>query len=555
MKKSRKFLSILIALSLTLMLLPATVFAADTHKVAIHRHGSGMGTADAEGVVSNKYYLVNYDGSLKSEDANEDNYNIYYDEASNHLTLNKLYISTEGMLLVPGGTTIEVIGFNMISQSATSTGGGIGVVSDGNLTITGSGQLWIESSIYSGISRTNPDNAYSGVRTTGDIQINGSVQLTILHRGAASCISPNNGNVVIGGSAEVSLNPNAGTDRDNGSITNFNAGDITIQEDATVTSNGSIDTPGKVKVDGSSTLTISPFEESGVDLRGSGGVEVAEGATLNVNSWTKSGQAIAAGDGTIKIAGETNVSMLNDSPAGNIALYAQSIEVTGKLIARGGTNGLQAKGGNTVSFNGADVKLFDYMIGVASKAEITNSLLEFDTKLKAFNSTTTAALTDDYAVFAGTDVNNAEFISRGSDGVESGVWGRAYVRTEEHTCTYDQQVESDDYLLSAADCDSPAVYYKSCVCGAKGTETFTVGTESGHDWGNPVWNWSEDGKTAAVTFTCQNDNAHTQSPKVTITSEVKTSATCTEMGTTTYTATVTFNGQEYTSTKDVVDIA
>ncbi len=76
-----------------------------------------------------------------------------------------------------------------------------------------------------------------------------------------------------------------------------------------------------------------------------------------------------------------------------------------------------------------------------------------------------------------------------------------------------------------------------------------------HDWGEPVWNWSEDGKSATVTFTCQNDNTHTQSPEVTITSEVKTPATCTEMGTTIYTAKATFNGQEYTSTKDVADIA
>ena len=120
---------------------------------------------------------------------------------------------------------------------------------------------------------------------------------------------------------------------------------------------------------------------------------------------------------------------------------------------------------------------------------------------------------------------------------------------------YNQQNTNDAYLASAATCTEPAKYYKSCVCGSKGTETFISGEAAGHNWGEPVWNWSDDGKTASVTFICKNDSTHIQSPKVTITSKVKISATCTEMGTTTYTAKVTFNGQEYSSTKDIVDIS
>lgn len=75
-----------------------------------------------------------------------------------------------------------------------------------------------------------------------------------------------------------------------------------------------------------------------------------------------------------------------------------------------------------------------------------------------------------------------------------------------------------------------------------------------HTWGNPVWSWSEDGKTCTVTFTCQNGETHKETPAVTVTSAVKTPATCTETGITTYTATVEFNGQTYTDTKDVADI-
>lgn len=77
---------------------------------------------------------------------------------------------------------------------------------------------------------------------------------------------------------------------------------------------------------------------------------------------------------------------------------------------------------------------------------------------------------------------------------------------------------------------------------------------TGHSYGEPEWNWSEDGKTCMVTFTCENDAAHKETPEVKVTSVVKKSATCTETGVTTYTAAVEFNGQTYTATKDVADI-
>ena len=77
---------------------------------------------------------------------------------------------------------------------------------------------------------------------------------------------------------------------------------------------------------------------------------------------------------------------------------------------------------------------------------------------------------------------------------------------------------------------------------------------TGHSYGEPVWNWSEDGKTCTVTFTCEKDETHKETPKVIVTSAEKTPGTCTEAGVTTYTATVEFNGQTYTDTKDLTDI-
>lgn len=75
---------------------------------------------------------------------------------------------------------------------------------------------------------------------------------------------------------------------------------------------------------------------------------------------------------------------------------------------------------------------------------------------------------------------------------------------------------------------------------------------TGHDYGEPAWSW--DGTKATATFTCKNDGSHQAAEDAAVTSAVKTPATCTEAGVTTYTATVEFDGKTYTSTKDVADI-
>lgn len=47
--------------------------------------------------------------------------------------------------------------------------------------------------------------------------------------------------------------------------------------------------------------------------------------------------------------------------------------------------------------------------------------------------------------------------------------------------SYNEKNEAKDYLFSDATCESPATYHYSCICGAKGSGTFTVGEPRGHD--------------------------------------------------------------------------
>lgn len=56
-----------------------------------------------------------------------------------------------------------------------------------------------------------------------------------------------------------------------------------------------------------------------------------------------------------------------------------------------------------------------------------------------------------------------------------------YESAEVGNHVYDQEVESSEYLGTPATCMTPARYYKSCICGAKGTEAFAAtGTHLGH---------------------------------------------------------------------------
>lgn len=54
--------------------------------------------------------------------------------------------------------------------------------------------------------------------------------------------------------------------------------------------------------------------------------------------------------------------------------------------------------------------------------------------------------------------------------------------SQTENCVYNQEVPAPGFKKSDATCTDKAVYYKSCVCGAKGTGTFEYGTANGHNY-------------------------------------------------------------------------
>ena len=105
--------------------------------------------------------------------------------------------------------------------------------------------------------------------------------------------------------------------------------------------------------------------------------------------------------------------------------------------------------------------------------------------------------------------------------------------------TYDQEVATDSYLATPATCTKQATYYKSCACGAKGTETFASGDLLPHAWGDGVTTTQPTcTEPGVMTYTCQNCDATKTAPVAALGHKLdETPAkeeTCTEPGNSLY---------------------
>ena len=135
---------------------------------------------------------------------------------------------------------------------------------------------------------------------------------------------------------------------------------------------------------------------------------------------------------------------------------------------------------------------------------------------------------------------------------------------KDYTDTKTEPVPAKGHQLTAveavpATCETAGVkaHWKCEVCGklfsdVEGKTETTLEKlaipATGHAYGAPVWKWNDD-FTASATFTCANDTSHVETVNAAVTNEVTTAATCETTGVRTYTAKVTFEDKEYTSSK------
>ena len=140
-------------------------------------------------------------------------------------------------------------------------------------------------------------------------------------------------------------------------------------------------------------------------------------------------------------------------------------------------------------------------------------------------------------------------------------WTDDFKATATFTCTNDAThvenvtAEVTSAVTTPAACETTGVRTYTAKVTFEDKEYTSSKTETiaatGHAYGEPVWKWNDD-FTASATFTCANDTSHVETVNAAVTNEVTTEATCEADGVRTYTAKVTFEGEEYTDTKTEV---
>lgn len=328
----------------------------------------------------------------------------------------------------------------------------------------------------------------------------------------------------------------------------------TLNTNGNLTNNGTIVNKGTMNGDptgGSGTVVSTPAITTESLPDGTAGQSYTATLEATGNDITWSANGLPAGltldadtgaiTGTPTTDGQFPVTVTATNSAGSVDhAYTLSIKpafvpVTGlKLSSESLT--LQEKGSHTLT-------------ATVEPADATNKSVTWE------SSDTDIATVDDDGTVTAVSAGKATIIATAAD-------GSVVSASCEVTVTHSDMVQTPkkDATCTAYGTEG---YWTCGICGKhykdEGGTVPTTPEESvipatGHDYGEPAWSWSEDGAKATATFTCQNDGSHQATEDAVVTSAVKTPATCTEAGVTTYSATVEFNGKTYTSTKDVTDI-
>ena len=566
----KRFLSLLCVLALCLGLLPATALAAAPIGQVLYVGGVQIS--------STGYWTTDSDGNVTASTAGDtptDNY-IHYDAENNVLTLHNATIkkgldyneSIQGGTYINGSAigvfnqngdaelTITLEGTNTIAEvgkgifvlaSSASTG-------SSNLTIQGDGSLNASASQTGILVQSNSNNAAlcvenAEVTASSDVAFKNGV-LVQAKDGSDVSLTVN------GGSLTASVNANIWFQFGSG-VSGSGTPTVTVSNNAIVRANGGIANNSSTSIQ----YRTGNEENGGIVFDGSAGT-VYGSVTLQDDLEIKSGETLTIGDGA-SLTVPDGKTLTNNGTV--------TVEEGGTLTNNGSLDCNHHTGGTATCTEKAKCDLCG--------AEYGDFLPHSLTKTEAKAPTCTVVGNEAYW----TCGNCGKYFSDGNGNTEiikdswiiSSInhdWNDAvYTWSDDgSTCTATRTCKNDSAHTEKATATVTGAQTKAPTCTQMGETTYTAAFEAswamtqtkvladipaiGHSYGEPVWRWSEDGKTCKVTFTCEKDETHKETPVVKVTSAVKKPATCTETGVTTYTATVEFNGQTHKDTKDVADI-
>ena len=566
----KRFLSLLCVLALCLGLLPATALAAAPIGQVLYVGGVQIS--------STGYWTTDSDGNVTASTAGDtptDNY-IHYDAENNVLTLHNATIkkgldyneSIQGGTYINGSAigvfnqngdaelTITLEGTNTIAEvgkgifvlaSSASTG-------SSNLTIQGDGSLNASASQTGIWVQSNSNNAAlcvenAEVTASSDVAFKNGV-LVQAKDGSDVSLTVN------GGSLTASVNANIWFQFGSG-VSGSGTPTVTVSNNAIVRANGGIANNSSTSIQ----YRTGNEENGGIVFDGSAGT-VYGSVTLQDDLTIGAGETLTIGDGA-SLTVPDGKTLTNNGTV--------TVEEGGTLTNNGSLDCNHHTGGTATCTEKAKCDLCG--------AEYGDFLPHSLTKTEAKAPTCTVLGNEAYW----TCGNCGKYFSDGNGNTEiikdswiiSAInhdWNDAvYTWSDDgSTCTATRTCKNDSTHTETSKATVTGAQTKAPTCTEKGETTYKATFEAdwamtqtkvladipatGHSYGEPVWSWSEDGKTCAVTFTCEKDETHKETPKVTVTSAEKAPGTCTEKGVTTYTATVEFNGNTYTDTKEVADI-
>ena len=562
----KRFLSLLCVLALCLSLLPATALAAAPDYQVIYVGGVEISSTD--------YWTTDGEGNVTAytgEGTPTDNY-IHYDADTNTLTLHnatiKKSVSTDTSTYVAGAAigvhnrngvaelTITLEGTNTIANvgkgifvlaSSASTG-------SSNLTIQGDGSLNASASQTGIWVQSNGNNAALCVENAEvTASADGAVKNGVLVQAKdGSDVSL----TVNGGSLTASVNANIWFQFGSG-VSGSGTPTVTVSNNAIVRANGGIANTSSTSIQ----YGTGNGENGGIVFDGSAGT-VYGFVTLQDDLTIGAGETLTIGDGA-SLTVPDGKTLTNNGTV--------TVEEGGTLTNNGSLDCNHHTGGTATCTEKAKCDLCG--------AEYGDFLPHSLTKTEAKAPTCTVVGNEAYW----TCGNCGKYFSDGNGNTEiikdswiiSAInhdWNDAvYTWSDDgSTCTATRTCKNDSAHTEKATATVTGAQTKAPTCTQMGETTYTAAFEAswamtqtkvladipaiGHSYGEPVWSWSEDGKTCKVTFTCEKDENHKETPEVTVTSAEKTPGTCTEAGVTTYTATVEFNGNTYTDTKEVADL-
>lgn len=418
----RRLLPPCTALVLCLLLAPAAWAAVYPYPPIETLH---IGSHDGTEIQKDTYYLVRGE-TVTTQGANADNYNIYYKDG----TLTLRAAALPDYLLVPGETTIHLVGENTIGTKDSPTDVGIQGVTPGAITITGPGSCSIHSSAE-GIITVQPDSA-TDPQVTSDIRLQGG---TINTNG--SSISTRYGGICITGSAQVTSG-SLSTGGDPNTEEAQRARDLVISGRASVTAER-LSALQQIQITGSATVTVE--NPAGIAINGNRGIAISDqarvtaiGTTGGLNAFsgpitidstgktiaqatdtTRNYAAISMGQGDsalslLTIRGETAVSgaVGIGSSQGSILIDASALEITATYA--GIINSTSSSETKITVQNSAQVSITcSGPKGISASSgtvEIADSTVTVQAASSAYTALPTLTYTDSYQVTAGAEAGS-----------------------------------------------------------------------------------------------------------------------------------------------------